>query len=382
MARRGGQPTSAAEVISVKRDPFLVHTPKANASASPFATHGGPRSQTHGAGAPFSTHKDLGGKARNDVGGMEEGPPIPLPATRGRLNPWSAVLLGVYLPCYLFVMILTLFTYVYHRAPSVPWMAVVLGADIAVVTLWPSAHHWPGRGRWDWFPIISGLCAVGLAAWLGLINYSSMDLWVHAKHLHSYDNVDPTSDTNLVAGAGLINFAEGSELDISSSAGFKAWPYTYCAAPIVTRDGAGSNSNAQQPSASGGPVSTPQPLGFWAVGIDCCNSAGDFWCDDAKNSAARSGLRVTTHWIGQSVGHDVLENYGRAARKAAATQGTQVAQSPVFLLWDEHPNAVAIRSWWAATGVYSALVVAAIGCCVLVRWILKSLTRVRAQPPK
>lgn len=378
MARRGGQPTSAAETTSVKRDPFLIHdTPKANASASPFATHGKGQ-QAHSGGAPFSTHKDLGGKAHQD-GGMEDRPPPPFPARQGRLNPWSAVLLGVYLPCYLFVMILTLFTYVYHRAPAVPWMAVVLGADIVVVTLWPSAHHWPGRGRWDWFPLISGLCAIGLATWLGLINYSTMELWVHAKHLHSYDNVNPTSDTNLVGDAGLITFAPGSELDISSSAGFKAWPYTYCAAPIVS---AGSSGTAQQTSPSGGSISAPQPLGFWAVGIDCCNSAGDFWCDDAKNSDARSGLRVTTHWIGQAAGHDVLENYGRAARKAAAMQGTQVAQTQVFLLWHKHPNSVAIRRWWAATGLYGGLVVASIGCCFLVRWILRSLTRIRAQPPK
>jgi len=382
MARRGGQPSSAAEVTSVRKDPFLVQTPKASpadASASPFTTHAAARPPTYGAGAPFSTHKDLGGRARGDMV-VDGGPPPPPPSMRGRLNPWSAVLLGVYLPCWLFVMILTLFTYIYHRAPAVPWMAVLLGADIVVVTLWPSAHLWPGRGRWDWFPLISGLCAVGLATWLGQVTYSSMELWVHAKHLHSYDNVNPTSDTNLVADAGVINFAEGSELDIGSSAGFKSWPHTYCAAPIVTKDDAGSN--AQPASPSGSTVPAPQPLGFWAVGMDCCNSAGDFWCDDAKDSGVRSGLRVTKHWIGQSVGHDVLDNYGRAARKAAAMQGMQVSQAPVFLLWHGHPRAVAIRSWWAATGLYSALVVAAIGCCFLVRWILKSLTRVRAQPPK
>lgn len=310
------------------------------------------------------------------------------------MSPWSILLTGVYLPNYMFVMIFTLFTFLYHRFPSSPWLAVVLCLDIVVVAMWPPAHRWNGRGRWDWFPLLSGLLAIGLAVILGLLNYSNMEMWVHAKHLQTYNNLSPDLDPKSVSDAGVIRFAAGTVLDVASSAGYRAWPYTYCAAPVVAGSGvAGSGGTAAAATAAAGAaatagatatggtaaagtaasgaasatsaatataVATPQLVGFWAVGVNCCKSEGDFWCDGASDSQAHAGLRLESHWAGRSAGQDAGDYFTKAVQKAAAAQGLAVADAPVLLLWSKSPENVALRSWWMGVCVYIVLVLLAI----------------------
>lgn len=282
------------------------------------------------------------------------------------MSPWSMLLTGVYLPCYIFVLILTLFTFSYHRFPVAPWFTVVLCLDGVIVGMWPSAQRWTGKCRWDWFPLLSGLLAIGVAVLLGLINYSSMEMWVHSKRLPAYNNLSPDTDPTSVSDAGIIRFAAGTTLDTSMSAGFQAWPYMYCAAPVLTSSGVG-----------GADADTPPIVGFWAVGVNCCSSEGGFWCDGAQDTQARSGLRMQGHWAARLAGHDAEKYFTKAAMKAAATEGLQVADSHVFLMWSRHPETAAVLSWWVAVSVWGVFVVIALGTCYGCRTLFQSFLKSR-----
>mmetsp|Transcript_107392 Transcript_107392/g.346585 ORF Transcript_107392/g.346585 Transcript_107392/m.346585 type:complete len:312 (+) Transcript_107392:93-1028(+) len=277
------------------------------------------------------------------------------------LTPWSVMLLGVYLPCYLFVLILTLFTYTYHELPLIAWLTVAISCNLVLVGMWPAAHYWSGGGRWDIFPLATGLLAVGLATVFGLLNYANMELWVHAKHLSSHNNVDPASEPSLMSDAGILRFADGTLVDVASSAGYRAWPHTYCAAPVV---GGGGGEGAP-------------PVGFWAVGINCCGSLGDFWCDGVSDAEAKAGLRIESSVFAKLAGQDAFANFRRAVRKAAAAQGLKAADNPVYLVWHRHPQNVAVRAWWTASTVHGLLVLVSVGICLLGRWIVNSLNRAK-----
>lgn len=333
----------------------------------------------------------------------------PWSAPYSTMSPWSILLTGVYMPCYMFILILTSFTFLYHRLPAAPWLAALLCLDIVVVATWPPAHRWNGRGRWDWLPLLNGTLAVGFAVVLGLLNYSNMEMWVHTRHLQSYNGVSPDVNPKTMSDAGVVHFAAGTALDIASSAGYRAWPYTYCAAPVVgsaaangTATGAaagtaataaatGTATAAATGTATAGTAAattgaaaatagaaSPQLVGFWAVGVNCCNAQGDFWCDGADDSQAHAGLRLESHWAGRTAGHDAGEYFAKAVKKAAAAQGLAVADSPVFLLWTRSPDNVALRSWWIGICVYAVFVLLALGSSYGCRMLWQSFV-VKAQ---
>lgn len=95
-----------------------------------------------------------------------------------------------------------------------------------------------------------------------------------------YDDVSPTAKAAVYADAGIIRFSEDSALDTSRAFGYKGDDFTYCVAPVVSREA------AVHPS-SGGPK-----VSFWAVGKDCCGNRRDFECDGAGETETRNAFTV------------------------------------------------------------------------------------------
>jgi hypothetical protein len=277
----------------------------------------------------------------------------------GRQALKSTVLLGAHLPFLYFFMLLSLFSYGYHSTPVLAWFVAVLCTDVSVVGAWPQVGARPGgRNRWDWLPMVLSLGAVGFGVLMGIYTNHIMEPWLHARYLDHYDEVLPSSTPAAVFDAGIIRFAENTRLDVYSSVGYKVWPHMYCAAPIV-----GDSSDA--------------PVGFWAVGANCCNSRGDFWCGDAGDSNARSGLRIESHWAGKSAGHDVNENFMKAVRMAGAVYNLQIPETQILLQWYRHPYTVANRSWWFASLFFFVMLIIAVCWCLFAQHVLIQVKRLQ-----
>eukprot|EP00929_Paragymnodinium_shiwhaense_P004246 TRINITY_DN105030_c0_g1_i1.p1 TRINITY_DN105030_c0_g1~~TRINITY_DN105030_c0_g1_i1.p1 ORF type:complete len:300 (+),score=56.28 TRINITY_DN105030_c0_g1_i1:134-1033(+) len=278
----------------------------------------------------------------------------------------KAVLFGAHLPALYFVLVVALFSFARHHSPTAPWLALVLGGTFILLGAWPSWYGPNSRSVWDWFPLASASFAISVALWLGRWNSTTIEPYVHGQFLTRYSDVLPTTDPMTVSDAGILHFAAGTVLDTGSSAGFQAWPHTYCAAPIVTQDGAGGNS-------TGG--SGAVKVGFWAVGIDCCATRDRFECDDALNAATRSGFRVESHILGTATGHDVQENFKKAVRMSAAAYGLEVKQEPILISWQRDPEFISLAAYQAALIVFICLSMVALCCCMGCQQLIVSYSR-------
>lgn len=278
----------------------------------------------------------------------------------GRQALKSTVLLGAHLPFFYFVLLLSLFTYSYHSSPVLAWFAAVLSTDLSIVGAWPQVTTRPGgRDRWDWLPMVLSLFAVGCGVFLGIFSNHMMEPWLHARFLDHYDEVLPSSNPSAVFDAGVIRFAEGTRLDVYSSVGYKVWPHTYCAAPIV-----GDSSDA--------------PVGFWAVGMNCCGSRGDFWCDDAESADAHSGLRIESHALGKSAGHSTRDNFEKAVKMAGAVYNLEIPETQILVQWYKHPQSVAYKSWWFASLFFVVMLLISVCWCLGMQHVLIQMKRLQA----
>lgn len=265
-----------------------------------------------------------------------------------------AVLMTAQIPPVWFVLLVGTFTYMYHTAPVLPWFFALLGLDVVLVSAWPvtvPARHWT---RWEWLPMFAGLGAITLGILLGIPNSTTMEPWIHVSQLRRHSDVLPGWDPRLAADAGVLRFTAGAALDVGASAGFRAWPHTYCAAPVVdntTGDG--------------------DPVGFFAVGVDCCDRRGGFVCDGAEDPDVRTAVRVSPHgltdfWSWQNAG----ANFRRAALMSAAANGKEVKEPVVLVIWTKDPDSLASTAWWTATGAFLGCIVVAALWCTLGTWKL------------
>jgi len=101
-----------------------------------------------------------------------------------------------------------------------------------------------------------------------------------AMHGREYTDVPPSARTAEYADAGILRFTKDAALDTSRSFGYKADDFTYCVAPVVSR-------NAEVHPSSSGPKVT-----FWAVGKDCCGTRREFECDGAGETEVISAFTV------------------------------------------------------------------------------------------
>lgn len=95
-----------------------------------------------------------------------------------------------------------------------------------------------------------------------------------------YSHVEATARTDEYADAGIIRFTADASLDVSRSFGLQANDFTYCVAPVVSREA------VVHPHSSGPKIS------FWAVGRDCCGNRQNFECDGASETEVRSAFTV------------------------------------------------------------------------------------------
>jgi len=276
----------------------------------------------------------------------------PLVAPQGQVTE-KLIGKGVDLPFCAFVLVNAVFTYWSTTRPTMSMMYFLVSLDVCVVAGWPKAQHKRHallRGPLGWWSVCFAIVACVLGLLLGRRNATWFDTYVRWDYLRQHSNVNPKSDPRMFADAGVISFADGVQLDIDASAGYRRWPYIYCAAPV---------RGANDPDGA---------IGFWAVGTNCCNSRGGFSCDSALDPKASSGVRA-------AIASRDLEMYHKAVRMAAAAGGEVAAEEPVLLVWERYPDTAASLAWWWATIAFTVQLVIAVFFCVTSRWLLTRLER-------
>mmetsp|Transcript_112985 Transcript_112985/g.326452 ORF Transcript_112985/g.326452 Transcript_112985/m.326452 type:complete len:337 (+) Transcript_112985:82-1092(+) len=166
-----------------------------------------------------------------------------------------------------------------------------------------------------WLPLGTGcLLASLLGAVVGLYVYDQYACFpMFYANSRIYTNVVPSQPSGAVADAGKITFSSETAVDTNHSVGFMSEKgSTFCVAPV--RDKSGSTL-----------------IQFWAVGVDCCGSVGDFICDDAADANADAGIRVFDN---NGFFYDSRKDfYIKARRKAEATYGLVSAEAPMYIHW-------------------------------------------------
>jgi len=241
-------------------------------------------------------------------------------------------------PWALFTIVYALLSFSIHfDQPNLCWsilLAALAGVIImGLLALTPSGRWMAGAGHeqptWLIFLFFSMLLALAGGYILGSANYgANMQKYYNMINLNNYTEVSPASVLGeAVMDAGVIQFVEGSHLDIPKSMGFKD-NTIYCVAPVTMGN------------------STLATYDFWVVGTDCCSSnQADYRCTNFNNPHANGGLRLLT---------DKDRSFYRlAVQQAEATYGIQ-ANHPLFFDWTVNPSDVVEE--WKQTGRSAFLV--------------------------
>lgn len=245
---------------------------------------------------------------------------------RRRLNA-CPLLLNLLVPWALFTVMYVVMSFELHyEEPSLCNAIVALGflasagvGALAVSTRvkWHSnAEHEP---TWLFFLALSMFLAWIVGMSMGGTNYAAhMRPYFDMNNLNEYGNVSvKMMRGQQLMDAGIMEFMNGTKLDITKSMGFKS-NTVYCVAPIVL-----------------GTEKLPT-YDFWAVGTGCCSgSQADFHCQGWNAPGAHGGLRLMA---------DSSRAFYRLAVQQAEAAYKIKAVHPLFFSWvaDAHST---VESW-------------------------------------
>lgn len=230
---------------------------------------------------------------------------------------YALVLLLV--PWILFVGVYWVMSFKLHltSASTCYFLVGVAGILVAITILGAVRESYKGGRSQAW--AVSIAISMCIAFFLGIAvggsNYKTYMLPYYSwSNLNTYHEVDPVGmGGEAFMDSGRVQFAAGSRLDTSKSAGFLNFD-KFCVAPIVSKAGPKDN----------------QVYDFWAAGTNCCSgNPNDFHCGDFMQKAASGGLRVLSE--------SDRDFYRLAVQQAQASFGIQV-KHPVFFHWVEDSN--------------------------------------------
>jgi len=244
---------------------------------------------------------------------LASGPKLSEPRVADHLRKWDFLVLWL-LPFTAFFVTTLVWAYEFmtHAVFCIFWTVIGILACIQLLL---------SRRGGQWMLPIPPLTmfALCVGSLLGLYLYDQYTIFpAFYKNTRKYTNVVPGQATAAVADAGKITFSQGSFVDTSQSAGLiEESGVTYCVAPV--RDGTGIAR-----------------IQFWAAGIGCCGSMGEFYCDSAKDPNAQAGIVVfdnNGYFEEARYGH-----YEKARAKAQAQFALQTVSSPMYVRWVTESN--------------------------------------------
>mmetsp|Transcript_34765 Transcript_34765/g.84042 ORF Transcript_34765/g.84042 Transcript_34765/m.84042 type:complete len:326 (-) Transcript_34765:127-1104(-) len=278
------------------------------------------------------------------------------------------------IPTMVYMGLVAVFVFIHHFIPMLTWFAILV---MALVGLLSVAHaremrllaESPVARKSDVkaAAVTSGfymgvglltLFATATAFVIGLAIYNRyvVQSFYFDEH-RAYSNVLPTSLAGAHADAGVITFARGSHVDVTKSVGLLN-NQRYCAAPIV---GEGSIAHAE----------------FWAVGVNCCDTVGDIWCDSISDNSARSGAVVSddsSFFSDLSPAGKEFDSFRKAVRQSAAQFGMTLPKNPIMVRWTASPSSVASGYFWYGIGAWLLSTLAMFGVCAAFAILVETVT--------
>lgn len=238
--------------------------------------------------------------------------------------PMAMSLLSV-IPWLVFCTISVVFTFAYHHYSLLVWAVVGMWAIMAFMFM-----AIKNRIKGSWFFFVGLLCgfACMFGCLCGLYNYYThmMQYWTYDEN-RAYSNVLPTEPAEAHADAGKIVFAKTARVDTTRTVGYKA-STVYCVAPIL--------DDTQM-----------DRVEYWAAGVDCCESRGDFNCDDSWDPQARSGVVIIDSTDLITTRNDY---YMKAVREAQAAFSLHGSDEPLFVRWVSDPQRIQDDFWRMGIG--------------------------------
>lgn len=183
-------------------------------------------------------------------------------------------------------------------------------------------HYYSEADRapsWIVFLFVTLAVSLVTALILGDWNYKvNTKPYYDMNNLGKYTDIDATRMRGQqLMDAGIVDFANGSRIDVSKSMGFKN-SKMYCVAPISLGN------------------ETLSTYDFWAVGTDCCSGyQADFHCTGFNDPRTNGGLRL--------VRESDRPFFRLAVQQAEATHQIR-AVHPLFFHWVQDPRSV-VEGW-------------------------------------
>jgi len=274
------------------------------------------------------------------MGQSKDGPPTS--EEPGSAQFGLGALIGI--PWLMFSIMTMLFAFAYHHYAVLVWGVVIMWVLLAFLFLVLDARKRMG-GSWFLLLAIMCICAVGNGCMAGMYNYwtNMYPYWSYYEHM-TYTNVLPSEKALGHSDAGKIVFASTARVDTTRALGYKMGS-VYCVAPILDESDPLENH-----------------VEYWAAGIDCCNTRGDFACDDSWDPKARSGL-VLPSFIGGGVElaqsdigahgkwwRTTDDRFIQAIKMAEASYELKSSDRPLLLRWISNTQLFTDDLWRQGVG--------------------------------
>mmetsp|Transcript_57562 Transcript_57562/g.105895 ORF Transcript_57562/g.105895 Transcript_57562/m.105895 type:complete len:1174 (+) Transcript_57562:165-3686(+) len=136
--------------------------------------------------------------------------------------------------------------------------------------------------------------------------------------------------------------------------------------PSVAGRGSGSGISPSCDSSS----LVPSRIDFWAVGKNCCNPSGDFWCSNVQDTAARSGVVVYAFQGYEQDNENPWKQYQRAVLKASDSFDLPLPDHPILVKWGNDVDE--ITDEWLSKAIGILLLTSIVGLLAILAFAMIS----------
>lgn len=262
---------------------------------------------------PFLSHQRQIPRAQ---GSLAPGPGLYKNTAGKTWNSWFCF--SIFTPIPLFLIISIGFAFLWKVMSFIPVAFVILGL-LRTITVGARGNDISDSQTKSglWLQSLACLLAVVLGTATGIFAYEHfMRTFYNLAYGREYQNVVASSPAAAYADAGKLYFADTSTVDLSKALGYKR-EHTYCVAPII-------DSGPEQ----------VRTIGFFAIGLDCCGSRGEFECGGAGEDQARGGVRAPVDGVFE-FSHSAFMD---AVMQAAAVYDIEPEEEPLLVHWVKDPN--------------------------------------------